>query len=378
MPAESHPHNMTRARVQRLQEQIVKANLDVVAVVPGPNMYYLTGLYFHLSERPTVAFFPADAQPIFIVPALEEGKMQNTPYDVRYFTYDDVEGPANAFQQVAEALQLSGKSLGVEGRRIRFLELDLLDRTSNGSSRVSNADAVIAELRMRKDKTELEQMQQAVTIAQQALEATLPKVKPGVTEKEIAAELTLQLLRAGSESELPFAPLIASGPNGANPHHFPSDRVIKPGDLVIFDWGASTNGYFSDITRTFAIGGAQIVPELKQAYQAVQTANQAGRDAAKPGAIGQDVDRAAREAINSAGFGKYFIHRTGHGLGLEGHEEPDMKEGALMPLEPGMTFTVEPGIYMSGLGGIRIEDDVVITKTGSESLTTLPRELITL
>lgn len=369
---------MTLARIQRLQKQTAQANLDVVAVVPGPNMHYLTGLSFHLSERPTVAFFPTDGLPVLIVPYLEEGKMQNAPYDVRYFTYDDVEGPANAFKQAVEALQLSSKSLGVEGRRMRFLELDLLNRTGSTPPQISNADSVFAELRMRKDKAELNQMRQAVTIAQQALEATLPMVKPDVTEKALAAELTLQLLRAGSEGELPFVPLVASGPNGANPHHFPSDRALKPGDLVIFDWGAAANSYFSDITRTFAVGGAELAPELERAYEAVQAANQAGREAAKPGATGQDVDRAARAAIKTAGFGDYFIHRTGHGLGLEGHEEPDMKEGATMPLEPGMTFTVEPGVYLPGVGGIRIEDNVVITPTGSESLTTLPRDLITL
>lgn len=369
---------MTIVRVQRLQQQTAQANLDVIAVVPGPNMHYLTGLSFHLSERPTVAFFPVDGLPVLIVPFLEEGKMQNAPYDVRYFTYNDVEGPANAFKQAIDALQLPGKSLGVEGRRMRFLELDLLNRADNTPPQISNADPVFAELRMRKDKAELNHMGRAVTIAQQALEATLPLVKPGATEQELAAELTLQLFRAGSEGELPFAPIVASGPNAANPHHFPSDRALKPGDLLIFDWGAAANGYFSDITRTFAVGGHEIAPELKQASNAVQAANRAGREAAKPGATGQDVDRAARAAITAAGFGDYFIHRTGHGLGMEGHEEPDMKEGDTMPLDPGMTFTVEPGVYLPGVGGIRIEDDMVITESGSKSLTTLPRELITL
>lgn len=369
---------MTLTRVQRLQQQVAAAKLDAVAVVPGPNMQYLTGLSFHLSERPTVAFFPADGRPVLVVPALEEGKMQQAPYDVRYFTYDDTSDPARAFAQALEALGAAGKRLGVEGRRMRFLELDLMERSGKTPSEVSNADQVFAQLRMRKDSQELEQMRKAVAIAEQALQATLPTIKPGATEKEIAAELTLQLLRAGSESELPFAPLAATGPNSANPHAFPSDRATRPGDILILDWGAATGGYFSDITRTYHIGGAPLAPELEKAYQAVQAANQAGRAAAKPGATGQEVDRAARQVIDKAGLGHYFIHRTGHGLGLEGHEEPDMKEGALMPLEPGMTFTVEPGVYIPGVGGVRIEDDVVITQTGSESLTSLPRELTTL
>jgi Xaa-Pro dipeptidase len=225
---------------------------------------------------------------------------------------------------------------------------------------------------------EITAMRRAVHIAQQALEAMLPVVKPGVTEKKLAAELTLQLLRHGSAGELPFAPLVAAGPNAADPHGFASDRPVEPGDVIIFDWGAAIEGYFSDITRTFAIAGAPVDPQLLRAYQAVQAANQAGKEAAQPGATGQAVDRATRAVIEEAGFGPYFVHRTGHGLGMEIHEEPDMKEGSLVPLEPGMTFTVEPGIYLPGVGGVRIEDDVVITQTGSESLTTLPRALATL
>jgi Xaa-Pro dipeptidase len=369
---------MTLARVQQLQKQATAANLEVMVVVPGPNMHYFSGLSFHLSERPTVAFFPIEGRPVLVVPGLEEGKVQNAPYDIHYFTYDDVNGPAEAFAQALAALEMSQKSLGVEGRRIRFLELELMEHSGHGPSQISNADTVFAELRMRKDEAEIQYMRRAVAIAQQAVEATLPAIKPGVTEREVAAELTLQIFRAGSDSELPFAPLIATGPNGANPHAFPSDRVIEAGDLVTLDWGASVQGYFSDITRTYAAGGAPLAPELKRAYDAVQAANEAGRAAAKPGATGQEIDRATRAVIDAAGLGQYFIHRTGHGLGLESHEEPDMKEGALLPLEPGMTFTVEPGIYIAGLGGVRIEDNIVITESGSESLTTLPRDLLTL
>jgi Xaa-Pro dipeptidase len=368
---------MTLTRVQRLIEQATRAGLEAIAVVPGPNMIYLTGLSFHLSERPTVAFFPVDgAAPVLLVPALEENKAQSAPYEVRLLTYDDVSGPSEAFRRAIEVLGLAGKRLGVEGRRMRFLELDLMAGSDHGPQPV-DADLVIAELRMRKDAAEIASMRQAVAIAEQALQATLPLLKPGLTEKQLATELTLQTLRAGSEPELPFAPLVASGPNGANPHGFPTERVLQPGDLVTLDWGATAGHYFSDITRTYAVAGAPVSDRLKQAYAVVQAANEAGRRAARPGATGQAVDEAARQVVVKAGLGQYFIHRTGHGLGLEGHEEPDMKAGSQLPLEPGMTFTVEPGVYLPGLGGIRIEDDLVITETGSESLTTLPRELVT-
>jgi Xaa-Pro dipeptidase len=368
---------LTVDRVRRLQEQAAAADLDVTAVIPGPNMIYLTGLSFHLSERPVVAFFPREGVPTLVAPGLEATKARTVPFECRLYTYDDVSGPAAAFNQAAAEMGLAEQRLGVEGRRMRFLELDLIERSVDTSPQITNADAVFAQLRMRKDTAEVEAMRQAVAIAQQAMAATLPTIRPGATEKAIASGLTLQLLRAGAEPVLPFAPLVVAGPNGANPHGFPSERVLQPGDLVTIDWGAKTNHYFSDITRTYAVGGASLAPKLKQAYEAVQAANAAGRAAAKPGATGQEVDRAARQVIVDAGLGEYFMHRTGHGLGLEVHEEPDMKEGNLIPLEPGMTFTIEPGVYIPDLGGVRIEDDVVITDDGAESLTTLPRELTT-
>jgi Xaa-Pro dipeptidase len=249
-----------------------------------------------------------------------------------------------------------------------------MSRTGEGP-RIFDADEVFAELRMRKDADELAAMRDAVAIAEAALAATLPMVRAGVTEKAIAAELVLQLFRAGSDTGLPFTPIVAAGASGASPHAFPTDNLLMPGDLVTIDWGAASGPYFSDITRTYAVAGAPVHPDLLRAYEAVRAANAAGRAAVRPGATGQDVDRAARGVIEDAGLGEYFTHRTGHGLGLEGHEEPDMKEGSRVPLAPGMTFTVEPGVYIPGLGGVRIEDDVVVTESGGDSLTTLGREL---
>ncbi|HLB47983.1 MAG TPA: aminopeptidase P family protein [Anaerolineales bacterium] len=361
---------MHSTRIDRLQSLAAEQKLAAVALVPGPNMIYFTGLQFHLSERPTVAVFAPGQTPAIILPALEADKPDASPIQFRKFVYTDEQGPAMAFQQACAALKLKGTWLGVEGRRMRVLETHYFDEFADGI-KFEMAEPLIAKLRMKKDETELARMRQAIAIAERALNETLPYVKVGVSEREVAAELMVRLYRAGS-GELPFQPIIASGENGALPHAFITDRKIQPGDLVTIDWGAAVNGYFSDLTRTYAIG--EIDPELRRAYDAVKEANAAGRAAASPGKTGQDVDRAARGIINAAGFGGYFMHRTGHGLGLEGHEEPDMKEGETMPLEPGMTFTVEPGIYIPGKGGARIEDDVVITADGAETMTTLPRD----
>lgn len=365
---------MHAERLAKLRAAVADAGLDAICVVPGPNLVYLTGLHFHLSERATILVVPRGGRPAFVVPALEETKARTLPFDADLFPWPDADGPSASVAAAASSLSLAGRRLGVEGRRIRFLELDLL-ATCGAAPAVENADAVFATLRMAKDAAELAAMRQAVAVAEAAFAATLEFIRPGVTEKQVAAELMVQTLNAGS-GELPFQPIIASGPNGANPHAGAGSRALLRGDVVTIDWGATVDGYASDLTRCVVVAGAAPDPRILAAYAAVRAANEAGRAAARPGGTGQDVDRAARQAIVDAGLGEYFIHRTGHGLGLEGHEEPDMKEGSLTPLAPGMTFTVEPGVYIPGVGGVRIEDDVVITDGGAETLTTLSRELL--
>ncbi len=349
----------------------------VLAVVPGPNLFYLTGLSFHLGGRPTVAFFPIPKgdRPILVLPELEAAKAAAGAVEFGgVFTYSDAAGPAEAFRAAAERLSLSSRTVGVEGRRIRFMELELL----RGARAIENADRIFAEPRLRKDPGEIAALRRAVAIVERALGEALGAVRPGATEEELAREMALQLLRAGSAPEFPFQPFAATGENGAFPHAVPGARPLLPGHLLTLDLGAAAGGYFSDITRTFAIGGAPVAPELLSAYDAVRRANAAGRAAVRPGATGHDVDCAARAEIERAGFGKYFTHRTGHGLGLEAHETPEMKQGEKLALEPGMVFTIEPGVYLPGLGGVRIEDDVIVTAAGGESMTTLNRELETL
>jgi Xaa-Pro dipeptidase len=172
---------------------------------------------------------------------------------------------------------------------------------------------------------------------------------------------------------MPFAPIIASGPNSANPHAVPTDRQLQLGDMLIVDWGASVAGYISDLTRTFVLGEPD--PEFSQIAHIVVEANAAARQQAKPGVPAGLLDQAAREVIEKAGYGEFFTHRTGHGLGLEPHEEPYIRKDNPLVLAPGMTFTIEPGIYLPGRGGVRVEDNLVITESGSETLSDFPREL---
>jgi len=228
-------------------------------------------------------------------------------------------------------------------------------------------------MRMIKGDNEITLMEEAVRIAECALSSIIPRIKTGMTEKELAANLVNRLFFEGSDPELPFFPIVSFGENTANPHASPTNRSLKEGDLVLIDWGASHQGYFSDITRIFIMGDAD--PEQEQIAQFVLEANTAGRQAVKPGIPTSEVDRAARQVIDQAGYGEFFIHRTGHGLGRESHEEPYISQFDQTILEPGMTFTIEPGIYLPGRGGVRIEDNVMVTKDGCRSLTDMQREL---
>jgi Xaa-Pro dipeptidase len=361
------------SRQEKLKSILGSAGLDSLVLNPGPSLIYLTGMHFHLSERPVLVFFMPDTAPIIVLPELEQEKIKHLPFEIQVFPYrEDPSQWGNSFRNAVLTAKLGSKCIGVEPRQLRLLEFRLISDAAPKADIVSAEDSV-SKMRMYKDQGEISAMRKAVDIAQRALNATLSQVRIGLTEQELAAELTLQLLRAGCDPQVPFAPIVSSGPNAANPHATPSDRKLSSGDLLVIDWGASYQGYFSDITRTFAIGNLE--PEYSQISRVVLEANSAGRESAHPGIAAEVVDQAARAVIEAAGYGRYFTHRTGHGLGMEAHEDPYIRAGNLLLLEPGMAFTIEPGIYLPGRNGVRIEDDVVITPTGTECLTSLPREV---
>ena len=367
---------MILARLEQLQTALTQAGLDAVALNPGPTFTYLTGVQFHLMERPVVLLVTPGQPPAIVLPEFEASKTRLIPYAVEAFTYG--ENPAEwdaAFKKAVLSLALDGRKIGVEPRQMRLLEFRHV-RAGAPEADFPDASEALASLRLRKDEAEIEAMRTAVKIAQDALEAVLPSIKSGMSEKEIAALLTMELFRHGSDSQLPFAPIIAGGPNSADPHASASDRKLQAGDLLVVDWGAAHNGYMSDLTRTFAVG--EVDPEWKKIAEVVLAANEAGRAAGKPGVPCANVDKAARSVIERAGYGPYFTHRTGHGIGMEDHEEPYMRADNMHMLYPGMAYTVEPGIYLQGRGGVRIEDNVVVTKSGVDVLSDMPRELRTI
>ncbi len=358
-------------RLNQLVHLLDQSNLAALAFNPGPSLSYLTGLNFHLMERPVVLFVTQNGKLAFVIPELEKGKLQGLAGDLAVFAYgDDPQTWQDYFRQVVEYLSIDHVSIGVEPARLRFLEAQFISKAAPGADLV-DADYLVSECRMIKKDDEIKKMRQAAVIAQNALMASLKQVYQGITEKMLANLLVIELLRAGSDSVLPFMPIIAMGENSANPHAELTERSLTPGDIILIDWGAAFEGYFSDITRVFTYG--DVSKELLRIVSIVADANQAGIKAVKSGVYAGVVDQAARSVIKDAGYGDAFIHRTGHGLGMEAHELPYIYDGSQALLQPGMTFTIEPGIYLPGLGGVRIEDVVVVTDVGCDCLTDLPR-----
>lgn len=363
------------SRADRLYPLLEESHLAALALVPGPNMRYLAGLEMHPSERVSLAIFSLDKPPALLLPALEvPGVRARMRQGLELFPWTDEEGPGSAIRRLREYLALAGGNLGVEERHMRLLEWHVLEQIAP-DSQVRTADALLAELRMTKDAVEIAAMRQAAAVLEQGLQTVLERLRPGMNERQAAQAWQWAVAEAGAD-ELPPEPIVAAGLHGASPHARATDRPLQNGDFVTFDGVARIDGYYADLTRTVALG--EPGEKLRQIYDLVLQANTAGREAVRAGIAAQAVDQAARAVIEAGGYGDYFIHRTGHGLGLEVHEPPYIVAGNVDPIRTGMTFTVEPGIYIEGLGGVRIEDDVLVTPAGGDSLTTFTRDLLVL
>lgn len=356
----------------RLEKLAQIGGADALALVPGSNLIYFTGLHFHLSERPIIAFMTAEGLSL-ILPKLEAPSLIKRPdLEARMFIWEDETGYEGAFAEAVEALGLRGKTLGVDGMTMRVTEW-LAFLKVDPTMRVSPIERDLIGIRAHKTPEEIDLMRRATKISEAALEALYQEVRPGMTERQIAARLEV-LMMAGGAEEVAFGTLVQTGSNADNPHGVTTDRALGMGEFLLIDFGCKVGGYPSDITRTVSMG--EPTDQMRRMYDAVQKANAAGKAAAGPDVPMEDVDKAARAAITAAGLGEYFIHRTGHGLGMDVHEPiPQIAGGVTDKLEPGMAFTVEPGVYVPGVGGVRIEDNVVITEDGIEVLTTFPRDL---
>lgn len=362
---------MSEQRLGRLRALMAQRGIDAVAIAPSANLFYLTGVQMHLSERVTLAVITPDAAHL-LVPALEVPRVESrTRVPFTLHAWSDAEWVQQGWASLKKGLSLDGSKIAVDYYSVRALELTQLQEFAR-DAQISDASELFGALRMSKDAAEVDAMRRAARVLESSMDALLQEVRVGKTERELAARWQWLMFEHGADN-IPDAPIVASGPNSAQPHTTSTARALENGDLVVLDGWCTVDGYFGDITRTFAVG--EVSDELRRIHDLTVRANEAGRGAVKPGATCQDVDRAARKVIADAGYGKYFVHRTGHGLGLEVHEAPNIVEGDARVLAPGMTFTVEPGIYLAGKGGVRIEDDVVVTQDGNECLMTSPRAL---
>ncbi len=359
------------ARFDKLNQIMRRAELDILALIPGPNHRYLFDAEHFVLERPIVTFIVPGQEPVSVIPELEIPLFKRHAKQSRLYAYTDAQGHEGAFRDALDSLQSPGKTIGVEGQNMRFFEGEAI-RAAAPDAEVIDASSALADLRIIKDATEIVLLRKAIQISEEALEATLAQARVGMSEIELAAVLQAEMKSRGADG-LAFDIILHAGGNTALPHSGPLEYRMRDGDPLLFDFGATYHGYCADITRVVFIGAASA--EQRAFYAVVEAANKAGREAARPGVTAESVDRAARQVIIDAGYEALMRHRTGHGLGTQAHEPPYIVEGNKRLLEPGMVITIEPGIYRLGEIGVRIEDDVLITETGAESLTTFPRVL---
>jgi Xaa-Pro aminopeptidase len=354
-------------RADRLRPALAEAGVDALLVTHLPNVRYLTGFTGSsamLLVTGDALLFTSDGR--YRTQAVEQ--LGAAGVDAR------IEIGATVAQQrgaIADALA-PGARVGLEAHAVTWAQQRALAESFDGHELVPT-DGLVEDLRRIKEPAEVARIRAACSIADDALGALLPQLAERPTERDFALELEVEMRRRGASGNS-FDPIVASGPNGAKPHARPSARPIEAGELVVIDFGCIVDGYCSDMTRTVSVGDPG--PEGRRVWDVVLESQWAGREAVRAGVDCATVDRACREVIEAAGWGDAFVHGTGHGVGLEIHEEPRVAATARDTLEPGSVVTVEPGVYLPGVGGVRIEDTVVVTPDGSDPLTGFPKHLI--
>ncbi|UNO43906.1 aminopeptidase P family protein [Streptomyces sp. MST-110588] len=354
-------------RMRRAGRAAADAGLAGLIVTPGPDLAWLCGYQPPVTERLTALLLRPDERPVLVVPALERPDAERSPAGgaMEMAGWRDGEDP---YAVMARRLAHQGR-YGISDAAWAMHLLGL-QRTLPQVSYTSLTEG-LPMLRAVKDEHEVALLAAAGQAADATYEDILKVPFAGRRESDVAADLA-RLLREHGHSQVDFT-IVGSGPNGANPHHEASDRVIEDGDMVVLDFGGLKDGYGSDTTRTVHVG--EPTAEERKVHDIVREAQQAAFEAVRPGAACQEIDRVARKVIKAAGYGEYFIHRTGHGIGVTTHEPPYMVEGEHLPLVPGMCFSIEPGIYLPGRFGVRIEDIVTCTETGGRRLNNTPREM---
>jgi Xaa-Pro aminopeptidase len=354
-----------KARGSRLRKRLGQEGMGGVVIVPGPNMRYLTDVESFLLERPFMLLVSTSGGAHLVAPELESGPYRRSAMDITVHSWTDAQGPRTAIEEATGEAGFEG-TWGVEGKA-PFAYLEKL--TAGRRIKLRSAEQILQGLREVKDEAEMRTLRRSCSILSRSFREFPGLLREGITEIELAKAATETIQKNGAVKVEDM--LVQSGRRAADPHSLPSSKKIRREESIVMDVGTSYLGYYSDITRTFCLGTSN---EFVRVYDEVLEGQKQGIHAARAGVEVGAVDRAARHVIEKAGYGKEFFHRTGHGLGLEIHEGPYIVTGGKQKLANGMYFTVEPGVYLRGRLGVRIEDDVLIYRGLGEEVTKIPKE----
>lgn len=358
-------------KITQLKNFLNEFDIDAAFITNPDNVFYVSGFKSNPHERLLGVMVFKDAEPFLICPKMEMPDAKNAGWEGEIVGHADTDDAMELLHRTAAGRAEAFKKMAIEKSHMTVDRYEALAKLFEGAEFIA-LDNKINSMRVVKDEAELQILREAAELADYAIEVGARTLREGITEIEVMTEIELALKKRGV-THMSFDTTVLSGPKAASPHGKTGDRKIQKGDLVLFDLGVVHKGYCSDITRTLAFGEPN--EEQKEVYQVVLQAELAAVDAVKPGVTAAQLDQASRQVIEAAGYGQFFTHRLGHGLGVSVHEFPSLHGGNHMMMETGMVFTIEPGIYVPGKVGVRIEDDVAVTENGVEVLTKYPKEL---
>jgi len=358
-------------RLSKLQTWMKDNDIEVGFLTSSENVFYLSGYYTDPHERLLGLAIFQDEEPFLVCPAMEVPDAKRSGWEHEIIGYSDIQNPWDMIQNSIQKRLNRVSKAAIEKEHMNVERYEHLSKLFPSAIYVS-AEEKLRMLRMIKDTHELKIIEEACALADYAVEFGVSEIKEGKTELQVLNALEYALKQKGV-TEMSFSTMVLTGANAASPHGNPGETKIQKGDLVLFDLGVVVDRYCSDITRTVAYG--DINDKQKEIYDTVLKAQLAAIEASKPGVSAAELDLTARRIISEAGFGEYFPHRLGHGLGIGVHEYPSLTETNQLVIEEGMVYTIEPGIYVPAVAGVRIEDDVYITPDGAKVLTKFPKDL---
>ena len=359
-------------QLKELSKWMTEQNIDFTFLTSTDNVFYFSSFYSDPHERLLALLLFKNEEPILVCPSMEKNDAKNAGWKFDIIGYSDIDNPWEMIQQKVSAKLSSIKKIALEKEHLNVNRWEAIHTAFPSIESVVSAEEKVNQLRMVKTEKEVAIIKEACKWADYAIEVGCSELAEGKTEMQVLAAIEYELKKKGI-AQMSFSTMVLTGKNGTSPHGTPGGTKIQKGDLVLFDLGVVVDGYCSDITRTVAFG--DINEEQKKIYDTVLKAQLAAIDASKPGTACSVIDLAARNIISEAGYGDFFPHRLGHGLGISVHEFPSLTETNPLVLQEGMVYTIEPGIYVPNIAGVRIEDDVYITKDGAEILTKFPKEL---